>query len=71
MYKRFVFLIFFSSVYKVCNYNKYNIYVLKDSCNLKDNRGVGRPLVRDRELCIRIYVVMSLQNLQSVSHNIT
>ena len=42
MFKRLGFLIFFTKIYKVytdmCN---TIIYVLQDSCNLQDNRGVG------------------------------
>ena len=40
MLKILGFFIFFSKVYKVCN-DICNIYVLQDSCNLDDNRGVG------------------------------
>ena len=40
MFKRLGFLIFFTKIYKVC-FDICIIYVLQDSCNLDDNRGVG------------------------------
>ena len=40
MFKRLGFLIFFTNNYKVC-IDICIIYVLQDSCNLDDNRGVG------------------------------
>ena len=40
MFKRFGFLIVFTNIYKVC-IDICIIYVLQDSCNLEDNRGVG------------------------------
>ena len=39
-FKRLGFLISFTKIYKVC-INVCIIYVLQDSCNLDDNRGVG------------------------------
>ena len=41
MFKRLGFLIFFTKIYKVCFDICIIYYVLQDSSNLDDNKGVG------------------------------